>query len=295
MDTIKVSHTEAHEKLTARLFFKLLTEAGYADAGNVKEFVDATSRSIVTRAASKGGFRITNDEQVDLETPAYTFQMDEHSYQQGRLIKLARITDNVAQAVGEGTTATITGIAFNRWFTIGSYGIENVTVTGSVSGLLEEGADYDLDKDNGRIYIKPSSATTADSPSGQASDGETLTVVFDRPSLSFQKFTSGQQPLFQADVIIELHSQHSKLWLYQITCRANIIVTEFPTQSGEFGMYKCRVAPIGNQTILKRGIAATLLTQKAASEGPGKSSSSSSSSSASDNRSSSSSGSSQSR
>lgn len=276
---IRIDNVEAHEKLTSRLFWKLTTETGFNNAGNVKEFADATSRNLVTRSRAANGARFVNDEQPDVCHEAYTFLLDERNADQERLIKLATQLTDSSQTASEGTTASVTSVAKGKWFTIGSYNISNVTIVGSGTGEMGEGTDYTLDKENGRIYIEDD---------GGASEGETLTLTFDRPAIQCQQFKTQQKTVFRCSVIIEEFNAFHAMWLRRSAATGYLNVIEFPQQTGEFGSYRVKFTPDSPMTWLKRPEAATLPTHAETGDA-GMSSSSSSSSSASQSSSSSSS------
>lgn len=243
MGRIVINSPEAREKLTARLSWKLTSDSGYIDAGNVRDYADATTRSLVTRARSAQGARHVNDEQTDLNHEAYTFTLDERVPEQEKLIKLARDLDDQVQNSTEGATATIQNVAQGRWFDIGAYNINNVTVSGNVGGLLDEGTDYDLDLPNGRLYVKPSAGIA---------NGETLVVTFDQPGFSLEKRETQYSPLFYCDLAIEEFNQYHRMWLRRKVFRGYVNCIEFPVQSGEFSSYKVKVTPAGPVTVLKR-------------------------------------------
>lgn len=272
-DQIVLSHPEAHEKLTARFFWKLRSESGYNDAGNVREYADATTRSLVTRARASNGARHVNDEQVDVNHESWTFLLDESVPEQYKLLRLAQQLDDEAQAAAEAGTATITDATLGRWHEIGVYNIANVAVEGSLSGELTEGTDYELDKENGRLRLIPAAE------SGGATDGDTLTVTFDNPAITFEKYETQDAPLFYCDVIFEEHNQFSKLWLRRLSGYGFLNVTEFPNQTGEFGTYRVKFTPANPMTVLKRPEAQSLTTLTETAEAAGLSSSSSSSTS----------------
>lgn len=277
---IALNSPEAHEKLTARLFWKRRGESGYNDAGNIREYNDATTRSLVTRATAQDGFRRVNDEQVDIDHESYTFLLDERDPNHEILLKLARQLSDEQQNSFEGATATLTNVRTDKWFSIGSYNIANVAVSGSVAGPCDEGTDYELDKENGRLRVI-SGATIA--------NGETLTVTFDEPAINFQKFESQYNPLFYCDLIFEEHNQFSKMWLRRRAFAGYLNVTEFPNQTGEFGVYRVKVTPSGPTTTLKRPEGQTLPTHGETGVAANSSSSSSNSSTSSGDSSSSSS------
>lgn len=268
---IVLGHPEAHEKLTARLFWKTVGASGFNDAGNVKDYADATTRSLVTRARAADGARFVNDEQADVCHEAWTFLLDERVPEQEKLLKLALRNSDQAQAAGEGQTATILDTRADKWYAIGAYNIANVLVSGSLSGPLEEGSDYELDKENGRIRVIGSGVTT---------DGENLNLTFDQPAITMESFLTQQAPLWYCDILIEEHNQYHKMWLRRLAFKGYLNVMEFPQQTGEFGTYRVKATPAEPVTVLKRPEAQTLPTHGEASEGPGKSSSSSSSTSA---------------
>lgn len=289
MNRIVKGHPEAHEKLTAKLFWKLASESGYVDAGNVREFADATTRTTVTRARSAQGARHVNDEQADLNHEAWTFVLDERFPEQERLIKLARNLDDQHQNSTEGATATLENVQQGRSFDIGARNIANVSVSGSVGGLLEEGIDYQVDLENGWLTVVTD---------GGIANGEDLSVTFDQPGIDFEKRETQYNPLFYCDIAIEEFNQYSRMWLRRSVCRAYLNVTEFPVQSGEFASYRVKATPAGPVTVLKRPEALTLPTHveegaAAASSSSSRSSFSSSSSSSSSSSKSSSSSSSE--
>jgi len=277
---MNLGHVEAHEKLTARLFYKPTGQAGYTDAGNVKEYADATTRSLVTHMRAEDGFRVVNDEQVNEEHPAFTFLLTERDVPQEKLISLARRETDVTQSFNEGVTATLEAVAVSQWFAIGAYNIENVAVTASESGALVEGTDYQIDKENGRLFVEPSAGV---------SDGEDLTVTFDQGAVTFERYTSQKTPLFQGNFIIEEHNQYSQVFLRRLTFTGTINVIEFPSQTGEFATCRVKVTPNSVVTIDKRPAASTLSAPTYTAEGAAMSSSSSSNSSSSSESSSSSS------
>lgn len=249
MAKIDINHPEAHEKLTAKLFWKLTSERGYVDAGNVLDYVDATNRSLVTRSRSQQGARHVNDEQTDVNHEAYTFKLDERVPEQERLIKLARNMDDQQQNSTEAASATISNIALDRWFDIGAWNIANVMVAGNVAGVLDEGTDYELDKENGRIMAFSG---------GSAASGETLHLTFDQPGFALEKRRTQQDPLFYCDLIIEEHNQYHRMWLRRKVFRGYINLTEFPSHTGEFATYRAKVTPAEPVTVLKRPEGQTL-------------------------------------
>jgi hypothetical protein len=278
MAKIVLGHPEAHEKLTARLFWRKKGENGFNDAGNVREYVDATTRSLVTRVTARNGARFVNDEQADLTHEAYTFLLDELPPEQQQILKQARVLTATEQNDTEGATATLSDVVEGRWHEIGAYNIANVVVTG-LGGTLIEGTDYEVDKENGRLRVIPDAGIA---------EGEDLTVTFDQPGMDLERIESQYDPLFHCDVIIELHNQHHRMWLQRAAFSATVNATEFPSHTGEFGTYRFKVTPTGPVTWMKRHEAQTL-PEHGETGAPANSSSSSSNSSSSSGHSSSSS------
>lgn len=269
---IRIDHHEAHEKLTARMFWKRTSESGYNDAGNIREYADASTRSLVTRATSQDGFRQVNDEQVDVNHQAWTFLLDERDPANEKLLSIGKSLTDETQSFSEGATATITSAKQGKWHAIGAYNIANVAVSGATSGALVEGTDYNVDTNNGRVFFIEDAGL---------SDGDTVTVTFDRPALTIEKFQSQDNPLFYCDFILEEFNQHSKMWLRRHTFKGYLNVTEFPNQTGEFGTFRVKVTASAAVTTQKRAEGQTLSEATETTEAAGMSSSSSNSSSSS--------------
>lgn len=269
VNRITLGHPEAHEKLTARLYWRVVGSSGYVDAGNVKEYADSSTRSLVTRSRSENGARTVNDEQANICHEAYTFVLDERVPEQEQLISLARVDSNRAQLTAEGETATIENVTPGCWYDVGAFNLANIQAAGSLAGLLEEGDDYDLDLQNGRIFIKTE---------GQVSTGEDIDLTFDKPGMSLQQHTSQARPLFYCDLIIEEYNQFARMWLRRLALKAYLNVTEFPSHSGEMAAYKVKATAAGPVEVLKRP-AAPLPTATGSGEFSSSSSSRSSNSS----------------
>jgi hypothetical protein len=287
VNKIVIGHPEAHEKLTAKLFWKLSGASGYNDAGNVKDYNDASTRSLVTRPESKTGARFVNDEQADVNHESYTFLLDERVPEQEKLIKLAAALADQKQKDTEGATATVESVQPGRWFDFGVFNVANLSVNASKSGPQSEGDDYDVDLPNGRIYIVSG---------GGISAGEDLNLTFDQPGVDLGRVQTQKSPLFYCDILIEEHNQYHKVWLRRLEFKGYLNVTEFPAQTGEFGTYRVKATPAGPVTVEKRPEGQSLGAQAIVQGVAGESSSSQSlsSSSSSSSRSSKSSASSQS-
>jgi hypothetical protein len=280
MEPIVLGHPEAHEKLTAKLLWKRVGESGYNDAGNVKDYTDASTRSLVTRARADDGARFVNDEQADVNHESYTFTLDERDPSNEILLKQARQLTDQHQADTEGATSTLEDVVPGKWYAIGAYNIANVAVNGSVSGAQDEDVDYELDRENGRLRVIKDAGI---------SEGEDLTVTFDEPGIDFEKYETQYNPLFYVDFVLEEHNQYHKMWLRRLSGRGYLNITEFPAQTGEFGVFKAKLTPSGPVTVLKRPEAQTLASHEETGEAAGLSSSSQSLSSSSSGHSSSSS------
>lgn len=275
---IVLGHPEAHEKLTARLYWKRVGDRGYIDAGNVRDYSDATTRSTVNRSRTARGMRHVNDEQADVNHEAYLFTLDERFPEQEQLVRLATIQADQQQRAVEGASATLEAVSVGRWFDVGAYNLANVAVTGALSGPLEEGTDYELDYENGRL--RPLVG-------GDVAEGETLYLTFDQPGLSMERAQSQQTLAFLCDVLIEEFNQYSRLALRRIRARMYLNVTEFPQQTGEFASYRVKATPADPTVVTKRPEALTLPVAPATDSPAGDSSSSSSLSSSSSSSSSS--------
>lgn len=251
MSNVTLGLPEAHEKLTGRIFYKRRREKGYIDAGNVLEYADASTQSLVTRVRTQQGARYVNDEQGDIRHDAWSCLLDERDENQEKLLRLAGAFSTNQQAAVEGATATLEDVVAGRWFMIGAYNIANVSVTASDSGAQEEGTDYELDKSNGRLRVIPDAGIA---------DGEDLTVTFDEPQINFRSATSQVNPLFYCDFIIEETNQYDAMSLRRMAFWGYLNILEFPAQTGEFGKYRVKVTPGQPVTFLKRPTAETLPT-----------------------------------
>jgi len=243
MSRIRIGTPEAHEKLTARLFWKLSGESGYNDSGLVREYINASTRSLVTRSKSERGAKHVTTEQCDVNHEAYSFLLDERTSNQNRLIQLALVRPDSEQSEGEAVTSVIEGVTQGAWHDIGIFNLSNAAVTASVSGSLEEGIDYDVDSVNGRIFVNPGS---------RAGNGESLIVTADVPSVGMENIQTQQMPCFYCDIIIEEYNQFHKMWLRRKTFKAYLNVTEFPSQTGEFGTYRVKATAASSVIIQKR-------------------------------------------
>jgi hypothetical protein len=240
---ITTDSPEAQEKTVARLLWRAVGGAGYSDAGNVREYNDATNRTTVTASKSRNGARFVGLEQVDVNHEAYTFLLDERNAEQNKLIQLARAESNREQPATEGAAASLENVTPGRWHSIGANGIANVTVTGALAGDLDEGTDYQLDRQAGRLFVIDG---------GGVSSGEDLVVTFDEPAIAFEVQTTQRQPMFRCDVIIEETNQFHNIPLRRLTFTGYLSVTEFASQTGEVAAYRAKVTPDGPVAVDKR-------------------------------------------
>lgn len=249
MSSIRQGSPEAREKLTARLFWRQRGGAdGYTDAGNVREYQDASTRSLVTRHKASRGARFVDDEQADTCAEAFTFLLDEHVPEQARLMRLARQSGASEQRDLEGASATLSGVHAGRWYDVGAYNIANVTVSGTASGSLVLGEHYEVDLQNGRLLV--------DRDSGIA--GEDLLVTFDQPGLSLETQQGQRNAGFFCDVILEEHNQYHEMWLRRLSFEACLNMVEMPSQAGEFGASRLKVTITSRPSIEKRPVGETL-------------------------------------
>lgn len=263
---ITINHPEAHEKLTGRLFWREVGSVkGYNDAGNVLEYTDASSRTLVVRHRSQQGARFTNDEQTDVAHDAWSMVLDENVAEQSRLIRLVRSTSEQRQRAVEAASATLEEVQADRWFDIGAFLIANWQVSG-LAGILTEGDDYQIDAKNGRLQVVAG---------GSVVNGESLTITFDEPALRQQKQTGQTKPAFRCEVVLEETNQHNPMFLRRHTFTAMLNMQEFAAQTGEFGKYKLKVTPTTQVLTTKRNEALTL--PEYTGDGPPAESSSSSS------------------
>lgn len=251
---ITIGHPEAHEKLTARVLWST-DDHGYHDAGNVLSYRDASTRSLLQSARASDDARHVNREETDLSTEAYEFTLDEHdlaSQQLVRQVRAATAADplTATQSAQTAGTVTINYARLGLTYPLGVYNVMDVHVSGSVHGAMEDGVDYTVDKPNGTLTM------LVDPGTGDL--GETLTVTYDCPRITYQRTESQETARVLADVIVMLHNQFSPHWLYRAAFSAYLNITAFPDQSGPFATFTLRVMPDGPVTWDKRPEAETL-------------------------------------
>ena len=244
---ITLGHIEAHEKLTARVLFKPNGQSAYVDLGNVKEYSEAHERTAVTRVVAEAGFRRTNDEQTDVLSYAWDFTLDELDAELLKIKDASTQGANLEQAAATAPagTATITDLALNRWYPIGKVGLNTVVATKGVTPLVE-GTDYDVDLDAGLIRFYGTTLVA----------GDDVSLTFGNAALDWEVFTGGNSvPTLRGDVMILETNQFSRVPLRTTTFNGVLRATEFPTQSGEFGVWKVRATATSKPTIKRRSAA----------------------------------------
>lgn len=249
MSKITAGTIEAHEKLTARVYFKPSGESGHIDLGNVLDYKVANERQTRNRMSAANGFRVVDDEQVDTVHDKFEFTLDEHDELNIRLLMLGtKGSDTVNAAVTAPTgTATLADVVKGRSYFVGRTNLNTVVVKKALVTLVA-GTDYTLDAITGKITILESGSTL--------SDGDDLDVTFGAAASSFQNFTGPNNPLFAGDIRIEEFNQFSKAPLRVVTFAGVLNVTAYPEQTGEFGKYTVRATPTGTVSVLRRFAAA---------------------------------------
>ena len=244
---IVLGAAEAHEKLTARVFFQPAGSAGYHDLGNVKEYNQAHEYSAVTRVIAEKGFRRTVDEQLDVVTAAWEFTLDEfdakllsilHAGSQGATVQQAAAT-------APAGTATINDLVCGRWYSIGKVGLDTLVATKGVTPLTA-GTDYVADLDTGMIRFIDGT---------NLSDGDDVTLTFGADAVDFEVVTGLDAPDVRGDFILHETNQHSGVPLKTTTFTGTMHATEFPSHTGEFGTWKVKVTATNKPTVKRRSAA----------------------------------------
>lgn len=245
MADIREGMQQAHEKLTLKVYIQRDFAGGYVSPGDIVDYTETTERSIVTTTTSEKGFRRTSDAQVDVETPKWDLTLQEGNDTNEILRRLGIKNTDISQASGTGTTASFDAVVEGQYYSIGSFDITNVVVAidAGATGVLN--TDYTIDTGSGMLYIIP----------GGIFDGEDIIATFNRPALTFESFTSTQQPMFQGNVIMEEYNQLDDVPLRRLTFQGQIIITAFPAQTGEFGRWTATVYATSNPAVQKRTVA----------------------------------------
>lgn len=246
---IALGTTEAHEKLTARLFFQPAGSTGYADVGNVKEYSEVHERNTVTRVVAEKGFRRTNDEQVDVATASWEFTLDEFDLTTLALMHqgTAGTTSSQASTTAPSGTHSISTVVLGKWYSIGKVGLDTLVVKKDADPdvTLVSGTDYDADLDTGMIKFKGSTLA----------GGETILLTFGNDAVDFEVVTGLDVNGFRGDFILHEFNQHSTIPLKTTSGTCTLHATEFPTQSGEFGTWKIKLTATSKPTVKRRSVA----------------------------------------
>lgn len=244
---ITLGHPEAHEKLTARLFFRPAGSAGYHDLGNIKEHAEAHERNTVTRVVAEKGFRRTVDEQCDVITAAWEFTLDEFD---AKLLEVLHAgtggaTVQQAAAVAPNGTAQVADIVCGRWYPLGKVGVDTLVAKKDATTLVA-GTDYEADLDAGMIRFVDGT---------NLSDGDDVDLTFGVAAVDFEVVTGLDAPDLRGDFILHETSQHSRVPLKTTTFTGVLRATEFPSHSGEFATWKVKVTATTKPTVQRRSAA----------------------------------------
>lgn len=242
---IGVGHLQAHEKLTARVYFNPSGETGFIDLGNVLDYKVANERQTRNRMSARGGFRVVDDEQVDTVHDKWEFTLDEVDDLAAKLLALATKGSDTVQTVvvAPSGTATLSDVVKGRSYFIGRTAL-NTFVLKKASTTLVAGTDYTVDTVTGRVTILEGSVTV--------SDGDDLDATFGAAAQTWQNFTGVQAPLFAGNVRIEEFNQLETQPLRITTFAGVLNVTTYPEQTGEFGKFVVRATPTAAPTIVRR-------------------------------------------
>lgn len=238
-------HVQAREKLTARFFFQPTGENGYIDLGNVADYKVATERATKNHMRAEYGARFVDDEQVDTEHFKYEGTLTENNITNVELLLLGTVAaeNTVSANTAPNGTATITGIKKGRTYFIGTTALNTVVAVKGVTTLVS-GTDYTVDLNAGTITILDASVTL--------SDGDNVGLTFGNTARTFQNWTSQDNPLKRGTAKIVEYNQHSREPLRTISGAANLFMTSFPEQSGEFGKTTVRITFTAAPTVQRR-------------------------------------------
>jgi hypothetical protein len=241
---ITLSHVQAHELLTARLYFQPETESGYLDLGNVQDYKYAPEKTYATRLASDKGFRYINDEQLNTVHDKWEFTLDEQDANNAKLIYLAtRIGDGTQTAAAPPTKeVTLEAVALDRIYFIGVRGAGTV-VCAVGETELEEGTDYEVDLDSGIL-------TTLSG--GTLEAGDDIDITCGCKAITYETFTGRDTVLFRGSVTILEYNQFQKEPLREIGFDGVLRLSAWPEYAGEFAKFTCVATPFTKPRIMKR-------------------------------------------
>lgn len=244
---ITLGNTEAHEKLTARVYFTRDGESQAFELGNIKEYNEAHEYAAVTRVVAEKGYRRTNDEQIDVVTAAWEFTLDELDADLIRAVRLGTRESDATQASGAGSMGILAAVR-DKWYSMSAYGVSAVVVTipmeDPTPDVTVPAGSYVVDAGAGKIKFVTDLVV-----------GLAVTVAYTKPAVTFETFTGLDTPSTQGYAQIFEYNQFSETPLRITECRACLRATEFPTQAGEIGTYKLRLTALSKPTIKRRGLA----------------------------------------
>lgn len=252
---ITLGHVEAHEKLTARLYFKPDTDSnggvadvnfsGYYDLGNVLDYKFTPERTYRTRMRTLPGARIVNDEEVDTVHDRWEFTLDESDRLTQELLTLGQNTSGVTQDEATAPAGTYSIAKANKdcWYWVGKTALNTVVVKKNVTALTLN-TDYTVDADAGLIRLLPGASGFT--------NGDTLAVTFGCPARFWQTWDNHLKLRWEGSILIHESNQHSKEVLRSTSFRGVIMATAFPEQTGEFGKFVLRATPLEAPTALRR-------------------------------------------
>jgi len=238
---IALGHTEAHERLTARVFIDP-DGSGYVSLGNIIEYRYTPTRETIERRVAEKGYLLTDDEQIQTVKEAWEFTLDEEDAQTAQFLRLASQGADIDQAAESDGSATVSAVQPGRWYDIGVRRLTALTVTVD-SAEKTEGVDYDVDLDAGMIYIRPDGSIAAESD---------LSITYSSEEYKAQTFTGVSQVRFAGPVIIQEFSAHDGAPLRDIRFTGLLIATAYPEQTGEYGRWTVRVTARTKPSVTKR-------------------------------------------
>jgi hypothetical protein len=238
---IVLGHTEAHERLTARVYYDP-DGSGYLSLGNIVEYRYTPTRNTIERKISEKGWVRVEDELVVDVKEAWECVLDEEDADTARFLRLATPAATVTQSAASAGIGLVSNVKQGRYYDIGLRRLSNVTVKVGAS-TKTEGTDYILDRDAGILYIVPG---------GSIADNSTVEVTSDVPEVKHQVWTGLRQVRFGGPVMIHEFNQHDPAPLREIRFTGVIIATAFPEHTGEIGRWTVRITARTVPTIRKR-------------------------------------------
>lgn len=241
---IGVGHIQAHEKLTARLYFTPTGDAGAYDLGNVVDYKEAHEREYKKRHTSEKGYRRHSDTEVDTILSGWDIVLDESDVLNNNLKALGTTgsATSASAVTAPSGTASFTSVELGRWYFLGKTTVNTVVVSVSASTKTLN-TDYELDADLGAIKILSTGSIAADA---------TVDVTFGCAADYHENITADDTVRFYGAVRLVEYNQHEATPLRTTTCNACIYVTNYPEQGGEFAKWTLRVVATSKPVITKR-------------------------------------------